>query len=85
MAEIVPLRKGDIPTDPEIIDGLLKDIDELREKVLAGEIKGFSIAYVDGGDYLHTWWKKGSAGVSRLVGAVTLLQYRLAKAWDDEV
>ncbi len=81
-SKVVPLRAGPVATG-----AAHPDVIELLERLLAeaqrGEITGIAVAHVDGGDMLMTNWAQGNSTVSRLVGVAALLQYRIAKTWDQ--
>jgi hypothetical protein len=72
-----PLRKP----DKEIITFL----EEYLAKAKRGEIAGLCIAYVDGGEHIHSDYASGHADKNLMMTAVHLLHTHITKIWYDAV
>lgn len=83
MADITSIRGAPIPEGKCPNVGVLRLLDDLREQALRGEVTAMAVAYLDGSGRACNGWSDVADDLP-LVGAVTVLQYRLAIANGSE-
>lgn len=85
MAEVVAIRKGLTLEPPAgtVNADIVKELQELLDKANCGEITGLAYATLHPGDV--TLYSKAGRITRGMMGALTLLQYSLARVdYEDE-
>ncbi len=84
MSEVTPLFSNLVPATGEpLVPSVIAVLEKLLEEARNGEVRAIAVAYVDGGDCIAFHVVNGAAGLSRLIAAGSVMQYKMNKSWSE--
>lgn len=80
MAEIIPITSS-TAVSGVVVEGVVDGLQELLDLAKRGEIRGFVIAFMDGGEVAHSVINRGVCDNAPLGGALAMAHYEYFSRW----